>query len=152
MGHWDPKSSSVSHCSISSLCEGCCAAFTLSDSPVDPQWLLPHQTQIPPHFLTLSRLQTGSLYMTADFSNTSPLSSLTPKLHPIHGSDILRLLLSPPTSQGQNSLSLSTFYWSRGSTVLCSSFRSRATVSPVFFYFSGHSFGLFYFPFRSCTV
>lgn len=82
MGHWDPKSSSVSHCSISSLCEGRCAAFTFFDSPVDPQWQLPHLIQIPPNFLTLSRLQTGSLYMTADFSNTSPLSSLLPSFIP----------------------------------------------------------------------
>lgn len=137
MGHWGPKStSSLFFCSISSvpLRGPLCYLPLLS---------LPHQTQIAPNFLTPSRLQTGSLYMPAT-SQTPPLSPHSSQASSTHGSDILRSLLSPPTSQawGRIAHPCSPLAW-LVAALYCVLPLGHRQLSPSFFYCSGHVFGLF---------
>lgn len=148
MGHWDPKSTSASFCPISSLpLRGplCCLPLLSlpSWSPVNAS---PPDTNSPKllFVVTLSRLQTGSLYRTADFSNTSPSLLIIPKLHPIHGSVVLRSLLSPPTSQAWDRIDrpCPPFAWLVAPLHYVHPLGHRQ-LSPGLFYFSGHSFGLF---------
>lgn len=148
MGHWDPKSTSVSFCSISSLpLRGpLCYLPLLSLPSWSPVTASPPDTNSPKllFVVTLSRLQTGSLHTTADFSNTSPSLLTTPKLHPIHGSVILRSLLSPPTSQPWDRIACPCppFAWLVAPLYYVHPLGHRQ-LSPGFFYFSGHAFGLF---------
>lgn len=144
MGHWGPKSTSLSFCSISSvpLRGPLCYLPLLS---------LPHQTQIAPNFLTPSRLQTGSLYMTAT-SQTPPLSphSSQVSFHSWFRHSTVTAVSTDIPSMGQDSPSLSTFGLARGCTVLCPSFRSQAAVAQ-FFLLLWPRFR-FVLPSKSCTV
>lgn len=148
MGHWDPKSTSASFCPISSLplWGPLCCLPLLSLPSWSPVTASPPDTNSPKllFVVTLSRLQTGSLYRTADFSNTSPSLLIIPKLHPIHGSVVLRSLLSPPTSQAWDRIArpCPPFAWLVAPLYYVHPLGHRQ-LSPGLFYFSGHSFGLF---------